>query len=78
MRKTKVKKVGDNFLGECELRQLPKGALFTRIGGKTIYVKNHYNPDDKTYSCSKYYDINDEKFIKGTTKVSTNFNGNDD
>ncbi|MBQ7307810.1 MAG: hypothetical protein IJW82_04695 [Clostridia bacterium] len=73
MKKNKLKKVDKNYLGKCELRQLPKGSLFTKVGGKTIYVKNHYIKDEDRYSCSKYYDINDEKFMRGTTIVTTDF-----
>jgi hypothetical protein len=39
----------------------------------TIYTINHYNREDKTYSCSNVDDINHEVFIKSTKLVFIGF-----
>lgn len=69
-----VKKVGKNFIGVCELRQLPKGSFFRTLKGKEIYIKGFYDRTYKTYSCSKHSDVwGSERWIKGTTKVRTDY-----
>lgn len=39
----------------------------------TIYMINHYNHCDKTYSCSKVDDSNHEIFLKSKTLVFIGF-----
>lgn len=71
---TKVKKVGKDFSGICELRQLPKGTFFRTLKGKETYTKGFYDKGSKTYSCTKGSDVwGSERWIKGTTKVRTDF-----
>lgn len=53
-----IKKHNKNFIGTCELRQLPKGTHFKLLDkngnpSKTIYLKDSYNFSDKAFYCSK-------------------------
>ena len=40
---------------------------------KTVYTINHYNREDKTYTCSDCDDMNREVFIKATKPVFIGF-----
>lgn len=72
--KKSVKKVSKNFSGICELRQLPKGAYFRTLKGRETYTKEFYDRQSKKFSCTKHSDVcASERWIKGTTKVRTNF-----
>ena len=72
--KSKCKKVGKNFYGICELRELPKGSYFRTLKGKETYKKNFYDRESKSYSCIKGSDVwGSERWLKGTTKVRTDF-----
>lgn len=74
MKRKKLKKVGKDFSGVCELRQLPKGACFRTLKGKETYTKSFYDRASKSYSCTKHSDVwGSERWLKGTTKVKTNF-----
>jgi hypothetical protein len=59
-----------------ELRELNKNKIHyfkLNENSNTVWFINHYNRDDKTYSVSKFDDINSEKFIKASKKVFTDF-----
>ena len=74
-----VKKVGRNFDGICELRQLPKGSYFRIIDkngkvSKETYTKDCYDHSTKRFDCLKHSDIwGNGRSIKGTQKVTTDF-----
>lgn len=74
-----IKKVGRDFCGICELRQLPVNTYFRIVGkdgkmGKETYTKGFYNSSDKKYECAKHSDIwGNGRALKGTQKVSTDF-----
>lgn len=40
---------------------------------KTVYIINHYNRDDKTFTCSDCNDINKEVFIKANKPIFIGF-----
>jgi len=40
---------------------------------KAVYIINHYNQEDKTYSISPCDDINKERFIKSNKPVFIGF-----
>lgn len=73
------KKVKENFCGECELRQLPKGVYFRTIGkngkmSRETYTKGYYDHSEKKFVCDKHSDIwGNGRALKGTTKVTTDF-----
>ena len=57
-----------------ELRKVKQGEYIKRTkGAKTIYIKNHYNKDDKTFSCSDVNDMDREVFIKASKLVEVDF-----
>ena len=60
------------------LKELKKGDWFTlkpiaEPKESQVYIRGDYERSDKKYSCSKWSDINYERFLKGTTKVYTDF-----
>lgn len=63
--------------GIYELRDLPKGEFFKLIRkGKpteTIYEKNYWCLAERAYWVNKFYDYNDGRFMKPTTKVYAGF-----
>lgn len=79
--KTTAKKVGKNFSGECQLRQLPGNTYFRVIKkdgtlSKTIYFKDKesWNPFTRKYDVNRVDDVyGNGKEMKGTIKVSTKF-----
>lgn len=74
-----LKKVGKDFDGVCELRQLPKGTYFRTIDkngkmSKETYTKGSYDFSEKKFDCAKHSDIwGNGRAIKGTQKVTTDF-----
>ena len=74
-----IKKHDKNFIGVCQLRQLPKGMYFRVIDSKgkisnTTYTKGSYDRYSKKYDCDKHHDIwGNGRSIKGTQKVTTDF-----
>ena len=74
-----LKKHTKNFIGECELRQLPKGTYFRVIdkNGKVsreTYTKDSYDKVTKKFDCLKHSDIwGSGRSIKGTQRVTTDF-----
>ena len=74
-----LKKVSRDFLGVCELRQLPKGTYFRTVDkngkmGRETYTKGAYDYAEEKFDCAKHSDIwGNGRALKGTTKVSTNF-----
>ncbi len=78
-KRNSVKKVGKNFDGICELRQLPKGSYFRVIDkngkvGKETYTKDYYDFSTKKFCCVKHSDVwGNGRDIKGTQKVTTDF-----
>ena len=74
-----VKKVSKDFCGTCELRQLPKDTYFRTIDkngkmSRETYTKGCYIPSEKKFECAKHSDIwGNGRWLKGTTKVTTDF-----
>ena len=59
-----------------ELRELKKSNIeYFKLNqfSSTVWFINHYNREDKTYSISKFEDVNAERFVKGTTEVFIDF-----
>lgn len=79
MSKTAFKKLNKDFVGVCELRQLPKGMYFRTIDkngkvSKETYTKDYYDRASKSFNCQKHSDIfGNGRLVKGTAKVTTNF-----
>ncbi|MBR1676952.1 MAG: hypothetical protein IJ706_06575 [Clostridia bacterium] len=77
--KTTVKKVGKDFCGVCELRQLPKGTYFRTVSkngkvSRETYIKDYYDRSSKTFCAVKHSDVwGNGRTIKGTQKVTTDF-----
>ena len=60
------------------LKELKKGDWFTlkpisEPKESQVYIRGDYDRSDKKYSCCKWSDVNYERFLKGTTKVYTDF-----
>ena len=81
-RKTKmtpIKKVKGDFVGVCELRQLPKGTYFRIVDkngkvGKETYTKDCYDFSTKKFDCLKHSDYcGNGRSLKGTQRVTTDF-----
>ena len=73
-----IKKVGRDFSGTCELRQLPKGTYFRVLTkgkmSKETYTKDFYDRSTKKFSCVKHSDVwGNGRNLKGTTLVTTDF-----
>lgn len=74
-----IKKLSKDFLGKCELRQLPRGTIFKIIKkdgnlSKETYIKGAYYAPKKTFEGIKFSDVwGNARDIKGTQLVSTNF-----
>lgn len=79
MKTTPIKKVGKDFCGTCELRQLPKGVYFRTVDkngkiSKETYTMDSYNYFTKKFDCVKHSDIwSNGRSLKGTQKVTTDF-----
>ena len=77
--KTTVKKLGKDFCGVCELRQLPKGTIFRTVDrsgkvSKETYTKDYYDRGSKTFCAVKHSDVwGNGRMVKGTQKVTTDF-----
>ena len=78
-KKSHIKKVGRDFCGICELRQLPKGTYFRTIDkngkvSKETYTKGYYDHSSKTYCAIKHSDVfGNGRCVKGKQKVTTDF-----
>lgn len=76
---TPVKKVGKDFCGTCELRQLPKGSYFRILDkngkvSKETYTKGCYDLSSKKFNCAKHSDVwGNGRSVRGTQKVTTDF-----
>ncbi len=74
-----VKKVGKDFCGTCELRQLPKGSYFRIVDkngkvSKETYTKDYYDFGSKKFNCAKHSDVwGNGRSVRGTQKVTTDF-----
>lgn len=60
------------------LGDLPKGYYFSlRINnapkGNQVWIKGDYDRSLKAYSCQRFSDMNDEKFISPNTLVNIDF-----
>lgn len=59
------------------IKDVKKGVYFTlkeeitRPTESQVWIKSHYNREDKTYTIYNFADINKEKFIKANRKVQT-------
>lgn len=75
----KIKKVGKDFVGICQLQQLAKGTYFRTLDkngkmSKETYSKGDYDKTSKKYDCTKHSDIwGNGRILKGTTLVTTDF-----
>jgi hypothetical protein len=58
-----------------KLKSLQKDFLVFKLkeDSNKVYIINHYNHSDKTYSVSQYDDINKERFIKANKDVFIGF-----
>lgn len=74
-----LKKLGKDFCGICELRQLPKGTYFRIVDkngkvSKETYTKDCYNYGTKKFDCVKHSDVwGNGRSVKGIQKVTTDF-----
>ena len=74
-----VKKLSRDFVGECELRQLPMGTYFRTLDkngkmSRETYTKGYYERSEKKFVCAKHSDVwGDGRALKGTSKVTTDF-----
>ena len=60
------------------LKELKKGDFFTRKGienpkEEQVFIRGDYDRESKKYECSRYSDVNDTIFLKGSTTVYTDF-----
>lgn len=61
-------------LTQVEIRKVKEGEYFKRKpDSNIIYVRNHYDRGSKSYSCSDFYDMNREIFIKASKLVWVGF-----
>ena len=63
---------------EKTLRELKRGEWFTlkaieEPDEMQVWVKDHYNRDEKTFTCHCFGDVNKERFFKASKKVCTGF-----
>lgn len=61
-----------------KLKKLKKGAYFTlkeiaEPKRNQVFIKGEYNKTTKSYSCIKFDDINNEKFVKANKDIYTDF-----
>ena len=61
-----------------QLRELKKGEWFTikeleSPDESQVWVKDHYNRDDKTFTCHCFGDVNRERFFKANKAVFVGF-----
>lgn len=55
------------------IKDLKQGDYFKITVSGEVYVKGEYVRKLKKYSCSKFNDLNSERFFKGDKMVITNF-----
>lgn len=56
------------------LKNVKAGDIFRRKpDAQTVFIREHYNREDKTYTCTDWHDIGRCIFLKGTTQVFTDF-----
>lgn len=74
-----IKRLSKDFLGKCELRQLPRGSIFKVVKkdgslSKETYIKGDYYGPKRTFEGIKFSDVwGNGRDIKGIQLVSTNF-----
>jgi hypothetical protein len=56
-----------------KLKQVKEIYFKRKESSNTVYIVNHYNHSDKTYSCSKVDDSSHEIFLKSKTNVFIGF-----
>jgi hypothetical protein len=57
-----------------QLKDTKKGDLVKLLkGSKAVYVRGDYVRGLRKYSLARYDDINAERFVKGSTEVTTDF-----
>ena len=61
------------FIKMNELKKRKELYFKKKETSNTVYMVNHYNREDKTYSCSSVDDINHEVFIKSNKLVFVGF-----
>jgi hypothetical protein len=61
-------------MNTISLKNVKAGDIFKRKpDAQTVFIRDHYNRDDKTYTCTDWYDIGRCIFLKGTTQVFVDF-----
>ena len=56
------------------LKDVKRGDLFKRkADARTVFVRHHYNREDKTFTCSDWCDIGRCIFLQGSTQVFVDF-----
>lgn len=60
------------------IREIKKGDFFTlkeiaEPKESQVYIKGDYDKSTKTYSCYKFSDVNNERFLKGSKEIYTGF-----
>ena len=74
-----MKKLSKNYIGICELKQLPEGTYFRTLNkdnkmSKETYTMGYYERREKKYICEKHSDIwGSGRAFKGNTRVTTDF-----
>ena len=59
---------------QVQMRDIKKGEFIRRKPeSKDTYIKGEYDRSNKIYSCTSFWNINKEIFIKPTTKVWIDF-----
>ena len=60
-----------------KLKQLRKGDYFKLVRKgvvcSCVYVRGDYDKGTKRFSVYKFYDVMNERFLKGDTEVTTSF-----
>ncbi len=61
-----------------KIKDLKKGDLFTinaipEPRKNQVYIRGEYDKSNKTYSCTRYDDMNNERFYKGDKPVFVSF-----
>lgn len=74
-----MKKLSKDYIGICELKQLPEGTYFRTLNknnkmSKETYTRGYYDRAEKKYICEKQSDVwGSGRAFKGNTKVTTDF-----
>lgn len=57
-----------------QLKDVKQGSTLKLLkGSQAVYIRGHYDRASKKYSLTRWDDINAERFMKGSTPVTTDF-----